>query len=104
MIRVTIDLHVVSKGNDGSYWLSNLTQHAWEEYKKKFTWCKNDEELRADLRELGEAFILVRDNETVDEAITDRLGCHANVSHVRGWPQKIDLASELILINIKPCM
>lgn len=96
MIRVTIDLHVISKSEGGSYWLSSLPQHAWEDYKKKFTWCKHDGELRDDLRGLGEDFILVRDGDTIGEAVANRLGCHANISQVISWPEKIDLDSEIL--------
>lgn len=97
MIRVTIDLHVISKGDEGGFWLSTLSKCAWEGYKKKYTWCdENDGLLRDELRErFGEQFMLVREGDNPSQVISARIGFGAQVSIVIGWPTKIKLEEEL---------
>ncbi len=95
MIRVTIDLHIVSKGQEGGYWASTLTKYAWEDYKKTYTWCKDDGELRAELKERhGYSFMLLREHIPMHEAIEDRIGFSAKVETVRSWPKKLDPEEE----------
>ncbi len=97
MIRVTVDLHVVSKCTDGAFWVSSITKYAWNEYKQKYTWCKDDGELRAELRErFGDIFIRIPSHVPPQEAITERLGVgvHGKVELVKSWPQQLNLEEE----------
>ncbi len=98
MIRVTVDLHAVSKGSDGAFWVSSLTMQAWNDYKQQYTWCQNDDAiLRAELRErFGEIFIRVPAHIPLHEAITERLGIgvYGKVESVRAWPQQLNLEEE----------
>lgn len=98
MIRVTVDLHVVSKGSDGAFWVSSLTMQQWNDYKQQYTWCKDDSDLRAELRErFGELFIRIPAHIPLHEVITERLGMgvHGKVETVKSWPQKLNLEEEL---------
>lgn len=96
MIRVTFDLHVVSKGDDGSYWLSDVTESCFREHKMAI-WADSDEEARDCLRESFDAiFMRVNPGQDVREVIYNHLGISGCCIHqVRLWPLKIDLESEL---------
>lgn len=96
MIRVTIDLHVVSKSESGGYWLSDLPRHEWENYKKSYTWCKNEAELRIELNQRhGFQFMLAQEHMPIHEVILDRVGFGAKTESVRSWPHKINIEEEL---------
>lgn len=96
MIRVTIDLHVISRGCQGGYWVSTLPKHEWERYLSYYTWCSDDGELRAELRErFGESFILIREGVDAAEAISEMICFNADVELITGWPTKLNLEEEL---------
>jgi hypothetical protein len=96
MIRVTIDLHVVSKGEYGGYWLSTMSRSEFED-RKKSMYCSSDAELRSDLQSLFDAeFFLVSAGNDVRAVIARRLGMHTDIRTVGdGWPVKINLEKEL---------
>ena len=99
MIRVTIDLNVVSESED-AYWLSDCPLSVYRQHLK--TTGGDHAATRVELRSREEShrldeyqFIRVPKDTSTAETVENRIGFLCDVSQVVKWPHAIDLEAEV---------
>jgi hypothetical protein len=94
MIRIIMELHVVSRGEDGGFWLSDMTPQAWRHTKEMRTWLKSDSELRAELSD--DFFMFIKDSKSLELALEKRFPFISRSETAdTSWPTPVDLEKEL---------
>jgi hypothetical protein len=94
MIRVIIDLNVVSRGEDGKgYWLSDASVSCWHDNRAMYG---DDSETREYMRETWDyLFVFVPDGADPRASLGSRFSGIRDISQVKPWPLSINLEEEL---------